>query len=81
MVVLRGDEDEAVEVGELGGPGPGVGVLRIDHRRRDGLVEQGQVEVGDVDQLVLGVAAAQGVVIDPLGDRGAGPIRPGWIRE
>ena len=57
MVVLRRDEDEGIIRGNLRGPLLGVGLLILAHRWRDRFVEQRKLEIVDVDEFVLGVAA------------------------
>lgn len=68
VVVLGSDEDVAVEGGDLLGPGLGVGLGVLAERGGCDLVEVGELEVGDVDELVLGVRTLLGDVVDPLGD-------------
>src|SRR5690606_1627443 len=68
VVVLRDDEDVAVELRHLGRPGLGVGLLGLAHGRRHGLVPDGQVEVGDVDDLELGVRTLVGDGLYPVRD-------------
>jgi hypothetical protein len=81
VVVLRGDEDEAVEGVDLLGPGQGVRLGVLTHRRRDGLVEVREVEVQEVDELVLGVGALLGDVENPLGDGFAVTARAGAAED
>ena len=50
------------------GPALGVRLAVLAERRRHGLVEERQVEVREVDELELGVAALLGEVVDPPGD-------------
>ena len=57
VVVLRRDEDECVQRGDLRCPPLGVRLLIVAHRRRHRFVEQRKLEVLDVDNLVLGVSA------------------------
>lgn len=79
VVVLRGDEDEAVEPVDRLAPAAGLGVVVLPLRRaRDGrLVEQVEVVVGEVDELVLGVVAAGDLVHDPVGNLCAEAARAG----
>jgi two-component system nitrogen regulation response regulator GlnG len=57
VVVLRRHEDEGIETRDLRRPDLGVRLAVLAQRRRQRLVEQRQLEVGDVDQLELRVAA------------------------
>jgi hypothetical protein len=77
MVVFRGDEDVAVERGDLRRPGLGVVLAVLPGGRRHRLVEQGQVLLGDVDQLELGIGTLAGVLIDPVGHGRAGAAGAG----
>jgi hypothetical protein len=54
VVVLRGDEDEAVEGGDLLGPLLRVLALVLAHRRGQRLVQVRQRVVPQVDELELG---------------------------
>src|SRR5699024_515087 len=67
VVVLTGDEDEAIELCDLRGPGLGVlvRVLAVSGGHR--LIEEGQFVVSNVDELVLGVAALDCAIKHPLG--------------
>ena len=58
---------KAVEAGDARGPGLRVRFRILALRRRHGLVQQRQVEVGDVDQFVDRVAAHAGNVHHPVG--------------
>ena len=73
--VLGGHEDEAVERGDLLGPGLGVR-LSYSPERGHGLVEVRQIEVGEVDELELGLASLC-VLQHPLRD--LSPTRPGRV--
>jgi hypothetical protein len=77
VVVLGGHEDVAVELGDLGRPALGVVVGVLPERRRHGLVEVRKREVGEVDELVLGVGALGGVLEHPLRDCFSVAARPG----
>ncbi len=68
MVVLGGDEHIAIVLVDFSRPGFGVvfGVLLHHGRRR--LIQQRQVEIGNVDQLELGIAAFLGFGQYPVGD-------------
>ena len=57
MVVLRRDEEIAVERAHLGGPYFGVRLTVLPHYRRHWFIEERQVEVFDVHEFELGVAA------------------------
>ena len=63
--------------GDLGGPGLRVRLGVLPERGRHRLVEVRQVVVGDVDELVLGVAALLGDVEHPAGDGFAVAARAG----
>jgi hypothetical protein len=74
---LGEDEDESVESTDDATPRPGVLVLVVLKGRLQGLVEEGQVDLGQVEHFVLQPAAVLGDLHDPLGDAGAYPTRPG----
>ena len=57
MVVLRGDEDVAVEGVDERGPALGVLVLVLARARRVSLVEDREALVGQVDELDFEVVA------------------------
>lgn len=76
-VVLRGDDDEAVEGRDLLRPGVGVRLGVLAHRRGVGLVEQRELVVEQVDDFEVGVGALGGGLVDPAGDGLAVPSRAG----
>ena len=56
-------------------------LLVLPERGGHRLVEQRQVEVGDVDELELGVRARGGQLVDPAAHRLAVPARDGCCRR
>src|SRR2546423_10027974 len=66
MVVLGRDENVCIEAADLSGPRFGVRFTVLPHYGRHGLVEERQVEIFDVHELELGVAAFFRHLIDPL---------------
>ncbi len=67
MVVLRRYENVAIETVDLSGPHFGVRHTVLPERRRHRFVEKRQVEIFDVHEFELGVAALFRDFIDPLG--------------
>jgi hypothetical protein len=68
VVVLRGDEDKPVVGSDLGRPDLGVLMGVVMHRRWLGFVKHGQVEVGHVDEVVLGPRPVLRVLPYPFSD-------------
>lgn len=76
MVVFGRHEHEGVEGRDLGGPVLGVLLAVLALRRRDGFVQQRQVEILEVDEFVLRVGARAGDVGNPPRDGFAVAARP-----
>ncbi len=68
VVVFGGDEDEAVEGADFGSPIFGVLFGVLAHGGWDGFVEEGEVDVGEIDEFEFGVGAFLGVLEDPVSD-------------
>src|SRR5438876_1279922 len=66
MVVLGRDENVCIETADLSGPRIGVRFTVLPYYGRHGLVEERQVEIFDVHEFELGVAAFFRDLIDPL---------------
>src|SRR5882724_5094920 len=66
MVVLGRDENVSVERADLGGPYFGVRLTVLPHGRRHWLVEKRQVDVFDVYEFELGVAALLRDLVNPF---------------
>lgn len=77
VVVLRGDEDERVAAGYHFAPSFGVGMRVLPEPGMRRLVEHGQVDLGEVDDLNLEAAVVGGMVGEPLRDRKSHAARPG----
>lgn len=71
-VVFGADEDEGVKACDRLAPGPGLGVLVVAVARQVGLVEEGQVEVANADDLDVKRTSPPCAFGNPIGDRGAG---------
>ena len=76
-IVFGGDEDEAVELGDLLLPLLGDLVLRRAPGRRNGLVEERQRIVAQVENFDVDIAAGARYLRDPFGRLVGKPVRPG----
>jgi hypothetical protein len=63
VVAFRRHEDEGVEARDLRSPGVRVWLRVFPLRRRHRLVEQGEVEVLDIDQLEFGILPLSGDLV------------------
>jgi hypothetical protein len=81
VVVLGRHEDESVVLRDRGGPGLGVLVLVVALRGHVHLVEERQVEVGQVDEVVLRVIPLARDVEQPASGRLALPPRTGAAED
>src|SRR5690606_2018268 len=68
VAVFRRDEYIGVEAGDFVGPGFGVGLAVLTHGRWHGLIQQGQVEILDVQLPELRIGTLLRVLVGPLGD-------------
>src|SRR4029077_5775627 len=75
MVVLRRDENVGIERADLGGPRFGVRLTVLPHYWWNRFVEKRQVEIFDIHEFELGVAALFGGFMDPFRYRLAISIR------
>jgi hypothetical protein len=78
VVELGGDEHEPIEAGDGGSPVLRVLVLVTAGEGGNGLIEQREVRVFEVDDFVGRRAAAGGLFVDPSGATAA-PLRPGRV--
>ena len=76
MIVLRRDENVAIETADLSGPYFGVRLTILPHYWRHWLVQKRQVEILDVDEFEFSVAALLRDFVNPFSHGLAVATRP-----